>query len=436
MATYLVAVLLFTLAASFAVEPATPEHEPASAAAKAPLGAGGTVIGVMFQDIDEDGVRDPGEPGISGHPLELEMGGVVVQTATTAAGGAFSLAAAPGSYTLRADTNFHAFFCVDTFGSFNPTALDDCMTPEVPWAFTTPEEVPLALAAGETETVDFGIRRADVAVLAGIVVHQGGKAPPGTVIEAFVGETKCGETAVESYVPGGIHNYELAVFGAGEIDGCAEPGEGVSFTVNGLQADQVLAYEPTGSGMRPMALVAITDYAIYWAQELALPNAFDPSPSAYGVIDGFVCQGADIQVMYPPFIGGPLVGFAGIAVASAELLPGCGYPGALVSFRVGTKETGTVAVWEPGIHYIDMDLPQAIVSGDVDCSEEVEALDALVALKRIAGLAVTAPCWIAASDVDCNGERNVIDVLVILKSVAALPFVLPEGCPPLGQSGP
>ncbi|MFQ5472234.1 MAG: hypothetical protein ACE5FA_05030, partial [Dehalococcoidia bacterium] len=107
--------------------------------AKEPLGSDGTVTGVMFRDIDGDGVRDPGEPGASGHSVELEAGGVVVQTAGTGAGGTFLLTAGAGDYTLRADAHSHAFFCVDSFGGLSPFRLDDCMNPEVPWAFTTPD---------------------------------------------------------------------------------------------------------------------------------------------------------------------------------------------------------------------------------------------------------------------------------------------------------
>jgi hypothetical protein len=58
--------------------------------------------GVVFEDRDADGRRDPDEPGISGVAVELfGDGGAVDASALTDASGGFSFAAGDGTYVLR-----------------------------------------------------------------------------------------------------------------------------------------------------------------------------------------------------------------------------------------------------------------------------------------------------------------------------------------------
>lgn len=78
-------------------------------------------------------------------------------------------------------------------------------------------------------------------------------------------------------------------------------------------------------------------------------------------------------------------------------------------------------------------------SGNVDCDDTVNAVDALKVLRHTAGLAVVQdePCAdigtiIAAGlqgDVNCDGEVNAVDALLILRTVAELSVSLPQGCP-------
>jgi serine-aspartate repeat-containing protein C/D/E len=61
----------------------------------------GTISGVKFNDLNGNGVRDPGEPGISGVTITLSLTGTTPRTVVTASDGTFSFTAVPfGTYTL------------------------------------------------------------------------------------------------------------------------------------------------------------------------------------------------------------------------------------------------------------------------------------------------------------------------------------------------
>jgi hypothetical protein len=59
----------------------------------------------VWSDIDNDGIQDPGEPGIAGVTVQLTKGGVVVATASTAADGTylFNAANVPGGIVANAN---------------------------------------------------------------------------------------------------------------------------------------------------------------------------------------------------------------------------------------------------------------------------------------------------------------------------------------------
>ena len=78
-------------------------------------------------------------------------------------------------------------------------------------------------------------------------------------------------------------------------------------------------------------------------------------------------------------------------------------------------------------------------SGDVDCTNTVNSIDALKVLRKSAALPVqqTEPCvqlgmmqvngW-KKGDVNCSNAVNSVDALLILRAVAGLSVVLPSGC--------
>jgi hypothetical protein len=75
--------------------------------------------------------------------------------------------------------------------------------------------------------------------------------------------------------------------------------------------------------------------------------------------------------------------------------------------------------------------PPPHVFGDVDCNGLVEPVDALSALRHVAGFPPLAAC-LDVADVNCNGAIDAVDALLILRYLAGLPAEPPPGCPPIG----
>ena len=66
----------------------------------------GTVSGVKFNDLDGDGVRDPGEPGLAGWTVYADLNNnraldPTEPSAITGADGAYALTLPSGTYNLR-----------------------------------------------------------------------------------------------------------------------------------------------------------------------------------------------------------------------------------------------------------------------------------------------------------------------------------------------
>ena len=61
-----------------------------------------TYSGTVYDDLNGNGVDDPGEPGLQGWTVELLSNGSVVETTTSASDGSYSFAdVAPGAYTIE-----------------------------------------------------------------------------------------------------------------------------------------------------------------------------------------------------------------------------------------------------------------------------------------------------------------------------------------------
>ena len=65
-----------------------------------PIGCTGSIQGVVFDDLNGNGVQDVSEPGLSGVQLVVQQNGKTVATATTDSKGFYSISLPPGSYVL------------------------------------------------------------------------------------------------------------------------------------------------------------------------------------------------------------------------------------------------------------------------------------------------------------------------------------------------
>ena len=78
-------------------------------------------------------------------------------------------------------------------------------------------------------------------------------------------------------------------------------------------------------------------------------------------------------------------------------------------------------------------VPGRVLPGDVDCTSDVTAVDALQILRYVASLPSSANCLQSAGDVNCDGVIDSVDALMILRHVAGLPVNLPDDCPVMGS---
>ncbi len=99
---------------------------------------GGVVYGTVFNDLNRNKIRDPGEEGLAGWTISLSYfagGRLIRATATTNSSGGYSFTnLAPGTYTI-----------IESWKSG--------------WSATTPSYVRVALGAGNVMRTDFGNRR-------------------------------------------------------------------------------------------------------------------------------------------------------------------------------------------------------------------------------------------------------------------------------------
>ena len=366
---------------------------PLVAVALAVLGSGpaaaqeepGAISALVFHDLDGDGVRDDGEPGLPGQITFLSQGGELLR----GIGGNFfgiSLFSGltPGDYTVTADIRGGgAGFCADGAGFlFDPFPFDFCAGVPLPWRDTTPDSVSVTVVSGETAEVFFGGQPLDVAGITGAALLEDGYAPSGTLIEALVRGQECGVTTATDSPS---LNFTLIILGEGERAGCALPGDEVQFLVGGIPAAETIEWIPFIDARPPgfdvQHLTAMEEHAWYWAQE-SVPDLTVEGAIVQAVVDGVVCDETTLEVT--DFAGG-LAGFSRLIVPSESILPGCGRPGATTSFLVGGVEVGSVA-WQPGLQRIDLGGAVGSPSLGTGPGEQGAATTTLIAGLLAAGL--------------------------------------------------
>jgi hypothetical protein len=406
----------------------------ASADASSPLLA--TVSGTVFHDQNANGERDEGEEGLLGRAIVLLADGQPVKVTTSGFSGEYTISFQPDQGELAVTVRMEEeapILCSHSGGSHNPRSRDEpplsCWGGElIPWHVTTQEVVPLEIEAGGQAVVDFGGRRWDAITVSGLAFAAGARAPGATRVEALVGEIECGNTSVELVAP----RFEIIVLGAGEREGCASPGETVRFQVGGLPALETLVWDPAVKS-RDMDLTAMPGHAWYWVDRPAAEAWGSLGATVQASVDGLVC--GEAQVSQAGFGFSPLpppIGFSRLVVASTEIQGGCGGPGTEVEFLIDGAPAGVSVAWAPGIHYLDLPLPGAVLMGDAGCDFQIESVDALFALRKVAG---TAPLVLKCPplvDVDCDGAVTAVDGLLILRFVAVLPADNGADCRDIG----
>jgi len=390
----------------------------------------GSVSGRLFLDLNVNGEFDGDDEGIGEHLLTLTSDSASFELYTLGDGN-FTFLVPAGEYLLEANPIVSGTLCIDGAFPFNPASLHDCISPQLPRVFTTQNPQQVSVTSSQVTKADVIVRVSDGMTIVGIALLEDGVAPEGTEITAMKGAVECGVSQATPAASGEA-NYELTIIGAGEKAGCAQPGDSVVVKVGENQAVEEIIYESTPNSFKIQTLSALGDRAWYWAQQVLLPGVTPPSGMVEAWIDGTLC-GEAILATQSSF-SQKVSGFSSLVVESATSRPGCGSPGTTVSFMLNGTPVGMTA-WDAGLTYLRLNLPGAIVLGDLDCSTVVNVIDVLVALRLVAKLTTHTPCSPFAFDANCDLASNSLDALVVLRWIAQLPINQPQGCPEIGTAG-
>jgi hypothetical protein len=291
------------------------------------------VSGFVFNDRDRNGVRDPGEPGVKGWPLLMCIGDMCY-SGTTGGDGRFHFDDVPsGQYGIG---------LVDVPIGWQRAFLD-CGVGTV------------SLGEGEHKTVDLPVRfvGAHVSGFDGSAWKDGGPLPPGTRVEAAVGEKLCGET-----ITCGLREsrYSMWVASAEDEEGCAEGDADVRFRVGGAMANQTAQWHDQESAT--VDLFVGPDLAVFAGN--ALRYQVDTSSI-------MIPEGAPVSAYVGERLCGESTVFSihpgpsryEVVVLPDALRAGCGTEGAPITFSIGGEAANEDAVWQPGVHDLALSVGEA-----------------------------------------------------------------------------
>jgi hypothetical protein len=279
-----------------------------------------SISGTAWWDEDGDGVRDTDERLSR---LTVALFGPDGSRTTVRANdrGEYVFGGlAPGDYTLSTDTR------QDGYTSFVMTYPRRDLVPPFMQGVT--------LTSQSLTGVDFGFTvPRDSATFSG---QAWVNAAPAGDVRALIDGVDC--TAPAPIIPpdSAPNSYYIGVFSSQWLDGCGDPGDTVTFTVGGLPANETAPWHPSNTGFRndfeltvgpPFAAVYVAPFAAVSGAEPR--NLFAP---VVALIDGKVCGSG--QAYRAP-----------ITIPSRELVDGCGYPGALISFAVAGLLAQETLVW-------------------------------------------------------------------------------------------
>jgi hypothetical protein len=338
----------------------------AAPAPRATAGEDATVRGTVYWDRDADGEQDADEPGIATNPvLVAEHDTDPLVTGFADDDGAFEMTAPPGTYRLAGGVARSFEECYGApMPSYNPYGFRDCAGADFPITSDRFTEA-LDLDAGDTVEIDLPVTSRDEMIILGRALDDGGNVPAGSVITAVTGDVECGSVTVEEggSPGGGPGDWELRALGAGQRDGCYEPGDNVTFMLDGREAGEAWSYQrfspvPTRNGefgregIATVDIEFLQDYAWVWSDDLLDPT-LAPYPTGTPVramVAGIVC--GETQIGDAPLEREGVSGFGHLLVASADVQPGCGQFGVPFDIVVGDDVTPQHLPWDHVIYQV------------------------------------------------------------------------------------
>ena len=168
-------------------------------------------------------------------------------------------------------------------------------------------------------------------------------APGSGQVRAYVDGIEC--TGPRPIAPphSAPNQYWVSVLSSEMIPGCGEPGDEIRFTVGGLEANEVATWQrgpgPFLSGLADFELTVGPPFASVYVGAFASAEPADQGRRfgpVVALVDGRVCGAGSSfgeRITIPP----------------RELVAGCGYEGALISFAVTGLLSEEIVVWRGGL---------------------------------------------------------------------------------------
>lgn len=337
-------------------------------------------FGKVFNDLDEDGERDPEEPGFS-CPLRRQVGDVIW------------------------------FEEIDLDGNFRdvrrsrptdeePLELTSCPAyPDAPpgHRVTAPRPGPCGRNGCVTRSgdqlfrcQDFGLHLVDKqgASFGGSIWWNASPVPPGLLVTAKIGDAACGEGYVWEHVDDRTV-YEVIVRSEEARSGCGSEGREIRFSLDGRDIPVVGHWH---AGQQWLDLVIGPPFAEFDAK-LEVPRG---SSSVGGLLQAYIgdvlcgeARGRGSMIAYTTFFT--------LVVLPDSLRPGCGRDGDTIRFLVDRQPLSQTATWSPGKHSLNLTTPLRRLpdTGSAGLSHDSDGLAptagfALLALALAFGLAALA----------------------------------------------
>jgi hypothetical protein len=308
-----------------------------SAAPSRPAVAAASITGLVWDDVNIDGVRQPEERGLKDVTVRLN-GAAPIETKTDANGMYRFEGLAPGHYDIVVYTPGQYMFGTFPFRTIN-----------------SPFSRGADVVDGAEGRFDFGVSGPG-SLQQGVAWINGDQATKPRV-EAFSDGIQCGFFPASYLYP--PHSPEgaftIAYPPAGYVNGCAE-GSTITYTINLQPANETSVLGPpnTQRGSAPFPQPG--------PQYLTIGPAFAVYLGDVEVPDGYVIEGpAEVRAMVNGIDCGvpqPTQGRFYLTVLPASLRSGCAMEGSTVEFWLGEHKLPEAITWTPGFHdYMVLDLP-------------------------------------------------------------------------------
>jgi len=307
---------------------------PAGAVAQEPL----SISGVLWWDVDGDGIRQPNESGIGQPGITLYGPGNLRQTTRTAFSGVFTFSGlTPGEYVLEA--NFSGVYMTHPVAKY-----------EAPFTRS------VSLSSQSVTGADIGLYLPEgIPMYSGTVWING--APVRAKVRAMIDEVDCTGPAPTPPPHTAANAYWLKVLSHEQKPGCGEHGDMITFTIDGMPAPQRDEWRPVGSG-EPASPLSRSNFNLIIGPEFTVlyPYVVEHEPSEehreshsnviVALIDGEACG-----TTLPTSLGGDR-----LIIKPRELPGGCGYEGAQITFAVNGYAADGIAYWLGEIDYRELKL--------------------------------------------------------------------------------